>query len=770
MNRGNSTPCGLVSESVNGAVTPTREVERAVAVAFGGARFAQLVFSGAMLAGDRHRYRRPRVQLALYAAAVAESTWLATRVRRSQGYVEPGPRVVDTAFSSVGLLACEAGLGDSGAPWMKNVTIGSALGAGAATSGVEAAGSMAALMATAILAGRNARGRDRHVAGWPLGANDALSWLGTFVAARAYVTSHRRFARLREEAGERELAAVASASAAAERARQQRRLHRVTVRTLRALAACEDIDGARAVAAREAGRLRHLMHVPSESASALVTALLSTVESLRDSRFPVEFVAPDLEGSVLDERGVSDAVAAVGSLLRAARDASADRAVVRIADDGDDDALRLVVRVHGCAAPVDLRSWRDGLPAAATAATFGDGVRVVMTLPRPQPPTRRPQEASAPPGAAEPMDVAEAEGVIRAAFLTWRATGLVTGLASVVGGRGRHRSSLVATMHLSLAAYESWWLAGRLRRRTDWYDGQTATLDAAAAALALVAEAVNLERQDRWTWISWVPWSFAANVVTGQAMGAGALRDSVGRAGAVVGTCAVLAPSLTDAVATGSAMTGFFLMGRVFAAQVRDGARRLVEAQAAALAARRRSAAAHERLLQLRLLHDGAVQTLEAVRGLDDLDRIREAAAAEADRLIASLAGHSADAGLGAALAHVVEDARTAGMTVEFRPVDATLPGEVVEALCGATAEALTNVRKHAGTLTAVVSATVRAGAVSVSICDEGIGFDAGLAPGGFGTRQSIVARLAETGGRAAFRSAPGSGTAVTLTWHPARD
>jgi signal transduction histidine kinase len=106
------------------------------------------------------------------------------------------------------------------------------------------------------------------------------------------------------------------------------------------------------------------------------------------------------------------------------------------------------------------------------------------------------------------------------------------------------------------------------------------------------------------------------------------------------------------------------------------------------------------------------------------------------------------------------------------------VPELVAEALLHATREALANVAAHAGTGEAWVTAgpvtdgLVTDGAagpgpaVQVRIRDSGRGFDPGLiSPSRLGVRMSISERIADCGGSAAVRSAPGEGTEVCLCW-----
>ncbi|MFI5065792.1 MAG: sensor histidine kinase, partial [Streptosporangiales bacterium] len=131
-------------------------------------------------------------------------------------------------------------------------------------------------------------------------------------------------------------------------------------------------------------------------------------------------------------------------------------------------------------------------------------------------------------------------------------------------------------------------------------------------------------------------------------------------------------------------------------------------------------------------------------------------------------------------------------------PGPAGVPESVAEALLHATREALANVAAHAGTGEAWVTAgPVRDGlvtdglvtdglvtdglvtdglvtdgparsgpAVQVRIRDAGRGFDPGLiGPSRLGVRMSISERVADCGGSASVRSAPGEGTEVCLRW-----
>ncbi|HRW18678.1 MAG TPA: hypothetical protein P5181_07505 [Dermatophilaceae bacterium] len=99
------------------------------------------------------------------------------------------------------------------------------------------------------------------------------------------------------------------------------------------------------------------------------------------------------------------------------------------------------------------------------------------------------------------------------------------------------------------------------------------------------------------------------------------------------------------------------------------------------------------------------------------------------------------------------------------------LPAEVVEAVAGATREALRNIAQHAGTDRAVVRLRHRSLATVVSITDTGRGFDTAAQSadpaGRRGVSDSIVRRMSDVGGQARIISKVGEGTRVELIWSP---
>jgi signal transduction histidine kinase len=119
------------------------------------------------------------------------------------------------------------------------------------------------------------------------------------------------------------------------------------------------------------------------------------------------------------------------------------------------------------------------------------------------------------------------------------------------------------------------------------------------------------------------------------------------------------------------------------------------------------------------------------------------------------------------ALRNVVADAAATGLRVTTILADQPrLEPAVSAAVAEAAREALTNVAKHAGILSAVVTVDRDAAGVCVEIADTGCGYDTGVTPAGFGQTKSIRQRVAEVGGHAEIDSKPGGGTRVRL-WVP---
>jgi signal transduction histidine kinase len=206
--------------------------------------------------------------------------------------------------------------------------------------------------------------------------------------------------------------------------------------------------------------------------------------------------------------------------------------------------------------------------------------------------------------------------------------------------------------------------------------------------------------------------------------------------------------------------------------------------QSRARTAAYRAGCAAERARCLRSLHDTALQSLEtmALAGAADrlapaeaLTQMRGTARRQAALLRLSLSEPAGGPGdrqrsLADALTEVIGEVPVDGPRVEL-VAGADLPqpaGWRRDCLRDAVREALGNVVKHAGAHRVVVRIAAASDGVEVIVRDDGRGFDPEHTTPGFGTRQSITARIREAGGEAQIESWPGHGTRVRL-WMPGR-
>jgi signal transduction histidine kinase len=193
----------------------------------------------------------------------------------------------------------------------------------------------------------------------------------------------------------------------------------------------------------------------------------------------------------------------------------------------------------------------------------------------------------------------------------------------------------------------------------------------------------------------------------------------------------------------------------------------------------RREAALAERERLARNIHDSVLQVLALVSSRG------QALGGEAAE-IGRLAGEQ-EAALRALLAAGTAEPRATGadgqldlralvapfggvqVTVSCPATAVLLPENKAEALAGAAAAALDNVRRHAGPdARAWVLVEDEGTRVQVSVRDDGNGFAAArlataAAAGRLGVPHSIVGRLRAVGGTASVTSSPGQGTEVEL-------
>jgi signal transduction histidine kinase len=170
-------------------------------------------------------------------------------------------------------------------------------------------------------------------------------------------------------------------------------------------------------------------------------------------------------------------------------------------------------------------------------------------------------------------------------------------------------------------------------------------------------------------------------------------------------------------------------------------------------------------------LHDSALQTLEVIASGFDIptDELRSQARQEATGIRRAISGQLERPGaLRTGLEALALEFAGRGLRVEL-VLDEIHPeprSENAQALCEASREALTNVRKHAGVDSVVVRAASIDAGTKVVIRDLGIGFDPSDRVPGFGIPHSIMDRLSAARGGATVASTPGRGTRVEL-WAP---
>lgn len=222
----------------------------------------------------------------------------------------------------------------------------------------------------------------------------------------------------------------------------------------------------------------------------------------------------------------------------------------------------------------------------------------------------------------------------------------------------------------------------------------------------------------------------------------------------------------------------------VFIRRLRRVASHLAEATQQVITARERLAAqrAHteertrqfrDQISRYRALHDGPLRILTAIAGPgpaahpDPVVRRRCAVSVDVLRGVAPDDPSGTLTDLSLALMKAGGDGAALGLRVEyhFANLPDSLPSGVVDALCRAGEEALSNVAAHAGTTRARLTAMASGTVVTVAVVDQGKGFDMDTTELGYGIRHSIIKRMAEVGGTATVDSHPGEGTRIDLRW-----
>jgi len=174
-------------------------------------------------------------------------------------------------------------------------------------------------------------------------------------------------------------------------------------------------------------------------------------------------------------------------------------------------------------------------------------------------------------------------------------------------------------------------------------------------------------------------------------------------------------------------------------------------------------------------LHDTALQILELVAGnyfgtgltAEKIGHLAGGAARDLRRWV-DFVDLPAERHLLSELELITEQARSLGRRVELIVGEIGTPPtrDEGDALAGAVREAITNARKHANASIVIVRVECHEhGPTTVTVSDDGIGFDLERAENGngLGVSGSIVGRMKRVGGTASLQDAPGGGTLVTL-------
>jgi signal transduction histidine kinase len=191
-----------------------------------------------------------------------------------------------------------------------------------------------------------------------------------------------------------------------------------------------------------------------------------------------------------------------------------------------------------------------------------------------------------------------------------------------------------------------------------------------------------------------------------------------------------------------------------------------------AIAAESRAAEASARERLAREVHDGVLQTLAAIEARSSDSTAAQLARAESRRVRDHLYGaRSRGATPAEALDHAITTVLGAvedrfGVRCELAMVDhVELSGDLVERVAGAVGEAATNAAKH-GQVGCTVFVLPETEGLTVTVHDEGPGFDRECTEEGNGLRSSIHGRITEAGGTVEVTTAPGKGCEVRL-WVP---
>lgn len=196
--------------------------------------------------------------------------------------------------------------------------------------------------------------------------------------------------------------------------------------------------------------------------------------------------------------------------------------------------------------------------------------------------------------------------------------------------------------------------------------------------------------------------------------------------------------------------------------------------------ARKDKVRADERARVAAHLHDSVLQTLSLIQRHADDPATTSSLARRQERELRNWLYHSAASVGYVRLSHALNDMASQIEADHRVPVEVVVVGDEafeamtdkhLEALLGATREAITNAAKHSGSPKVDVFAEMRplsdsdSVVVEIFVRDTGAGFDRdAIDPQRRGIIESIEGRMARHGGTAAIFSTPGEGTEVELS------
>ena len=367
---------------------------------------------------------------------------------------------------------------------------------------------------------------------------------------------------------------------------------------------------------------------------------------------------------------------------------------------------------------------------------------------------------------------ADVDRVIVGAFIVIRITQAVTvalALPRAISSASSAPIFLLVTIGValfSMAMAVSCWREGRLSHR--W--GIPDVLVTLAALLVLP----QLFPVEMWitSWVVWIP-----GYAIGTAAGAGGWvrrpRWAIG-VGGLIGLSYFLVMAIPGGVDVWSllANAASYPLFAGAAAWVAAYLRALAREADSARAAEALAVAELERERYRMLVHDasGVLRMLGDDSVPEPMHQaLRQQAVVEAARMRQYLGDrrpHRVREGEPSTLGDVVDDA-VQGFTdlpLEFAVdlgVDAPLAPEVADALRRAVVTVLHNVRRHAQAHQVVLHADWQGPAWSLSIADDGVGFDPQTQPFGYGLATQVLASMARHGVDVDIYAQPGQGTSI---------